>query len=176
MCSSELFRLATASASASAWNACSEPSLACRILSNMRALLQLLSLLRYAARLRRLWLSLRPRRRQQVAGQIEGVGDDRRNDRARNDGGHQRRVLALIDDPTREPEQGRDRTKCKAGRHQERRIHRLLVRCLVDLGNGVYPDDLAEDFEHEHEKESGGSGQEARPRHGKSGPGEVRSV
>src|SRR5258708_13778773 len=77
MCSSELFCLATASASASAWNACSEPSLACRILSNMRALLQLLSLLRYAARLRRLWLSLRPRRRQQVAGQIEGVGDDR---------------------------------------------------------------------------------------------------
>src|SRR5258706_9865561 len=111
MWSSELFCFATASASVSAWKACSEPSLACRILSNMRALLQSLNLLRYAARLCRLWLPLRPRRRQQVARQIEGVGDDRRNHRARNDGGHQRRVLALIDDPAREPEQGRDRSE-----------------------------------------------------------------
>src|SRR5260370_41146393 len=109
MWSSELFCFATASASVSAWKARSEPSLACRILSNMRALLQSLNLLRYATGLRRLWLPLRPRRRQQVARQIEGVGQDRRNDRAPNDGGHPHRGLARVHDPPREPAQDGDR-------------------------------------------------------------------
>src|SRR5947209_12214866 len=100
MCSSELFCLASASANDKAWKACSEPSLACRILPNITpsrdhsTLPETLRCPRIDRRLRfRLGLG------QQVARQIEGVGDDGRNDRARDDSTHQRRVLALIDDP-----------------------------------------------------------------------------
>src|SRR6516165_3644330 len=109
MCSSELFCLASASANDKAWKACSEPSLACRILPNITPS-RSFDLARNAAQLR--WLRVgrrlrfRPGLGQQVARQIEGVGDDGGNDRARDYGGDQRRVLALVDDPARQAEQG----------------------------------------------------------------------
>ncbi len=71
--------------------------------------------------------AFRLRLRQQMVRQIERVGNDRRDDGARDDGGNQRRVLALIDDPVRKPEQRRDRSEGQSGRHQQCRVHRLLV-------------------------------------------------
>src|SRR5262249_4020031 len=115
MWSSELFCFAKASAKANAWKACSEPSLACRILPNMGSLPHYSAFLRSAAQLYWFCVLLRVRRGrgQQVARQIEGIGDHGGDDRARDDRGDQGRVLALIDDPARQPEQGRDRTKCQ---------------------------------------------------------------
>src|SRR2546428_12820745 len=91
MCSSELFCLASASANDKAWKACSEPSLACRILPNITPLPRSFNLAGNARERRRLRIRRRLRLGscggQQVARQIEGGGDQGGNGPRRGDGG-----------------------------------------------------------------------------------------
>ena len=72
---------------------------------------------------------LRTGRRQQMTRQIERVCNHSGDYRACDDRRNQRRILSLVDDPVRKTEQRRDGSEGQPGRHQEGRVHRLLVRC-----------------------------------------------
>jgi len=80
--------------------------------------------------------------RQQVARQIEGVGDQGRDHGAADHAGDEDRVLILVDDVMRQPEQRRDGAERQSRRHQQGRVHRFLLRRFIDLGHRIDADEV----------------------------------
>jgi hypothetical protein len=99
---------------------------------------------------------------QQMAWQIEGVGDHRRDHGAPDHGRDQSRILALIDDSMGQAKLGRDCSEGKARRHQEGRVHGLLVRRAEELRNRVDTNDFRSNFDNEKKDKGGGRGDKRR--------------
>ncbi len=93
------------------------------------------------------------------------LSDQRRDDRTADHDGDQDGVLALIDQPIGQAEEGRDGTEGQAGGHQQGGVRPFAGREPVQSGQGPDPDHLGGDLGAEESQDQERSTRHGRERH-----------